>query len=137
MQIECIFCKIINKEIKANILYEDNNTIAILDLYPSAKGHTLIIPKKHYPSFLTTPNEELNFVNEVTKKIAQSLEKNIDAKGFNIITNVNAIAGQSIFHYHLHLIPKYVKEEDFILPPSTYKNNDNWDELVNLLSIKN
>lgn len=125
MEKECLFCKIINKEIDSTTIYEDDNVIAILDLYPADKGHTLIIPKKHYSSFLTINIEQLNFINIGAKNVCEKIIKKLDAKGFNIITNVNSIAQQSILHYHLHIIPKYQKDEGFILPNSNYKQSEN------------
>lgn len=135
MEKECLFCKIINKEIGSNTIYEDDNVIAILDLYPADKGHTLIIPKKHYSSFLTINIEELNFINIAAQTICKKIMKKLEAKGFNIITNINSIAQQSILHYHLHIIPKYQKDQGFILPVSKYKqSNDEFQILVEKLT---
>jgi histidine triad (HIT) family protein len=107
---ECIFCKIINKEIPSDIIYEDINTIAILDIKPVNPGHTLIIPKEHSETILDTKEETLKELITITKKITPAILKATNTKAFNININNNKIAGQEVPHLHFHIIPR--KEND-------------------------
>ena len=109
---DCIFCKIANKEIQKELIYEDENFIAFLDISPRAEGHTLIIPKKHYKTLLDMPNTLGNELQEAIKKISLDLTKQGKAQGFNILTNVNEVAGQVVHHLHVHIIPR--KKDDGI-----------------------
>ena len=106
----CIFCKIIRKELKGTIKTETNNFIAMLDAHPKAIGHTLIIPKKHYVTILDIPDKLATEMVNLTKKIASGILEEKEGDGFNIIMNNLQPAGQAIMHAHLHLIPR--KEGD-------------------------
>ena len=103
----CVFCKIVNKDIPAHIIYEDESVLAILDISQATPGHTLIIPKEHTENYLDCPTEILNKVTSVSQTIGNKIITNLGAQGMNIIANVNEIAGQTIMHFHLHLIPRY------------------------------
>ncbi|MFZ5955593.1 MAG: HIT family protein [Nanoarchaeota archaeon] len=107
MKEECIFCSIVNGKIPAEKIFESDNFFAIKDIHPKTKGHTLIIPKKHYKNFLEMPSllfsEFLSITKEATLKIMQR-EK---AEGFNLVMNNFKIAGQVIEHAHLHILPRY------------------------------
>lgn len=103
----CIFCKIVNKEIPSSCIYEDELVMAFLDLSQVTKGHTLIVPKKHYNNFLDCDEETLAHLVKVAQNIANRLMTRLNAKGINILSNANEIAGQSVFHFHMHLIPRY------------------------------
>lgn len=107
----CIFCKIINKEIPASVIYEDDDVIAFLDLSQITKGHTLVLPKKHYDDLGTITNEDYTKVMLVVKKLSKAIIKAFDAKGCNIINNMGEIAGQTINHFHVHITPRFNKEE--------------------------
>ena len=107
---ECIFCKIVNKEIPTNLIYEDDNFIGILDANPKAEGHTLVIPKKHFRNLLDTPNSLAGEYFEAIKKVSLNLINEGKAEGFNIIFNTEPVAGQAVFHVHVHIIPR--KEGD-------------------------
>lgn len=106
-----IFQKIIDKDIPAKIIYEDADVLAFLDLAQNTKGHTLVIPKKATRSFLTADAKTITKVNLAAQKIALQLMAIFDAKGVNILSNAEAIAGQSVFHYHVHIIPRYDENE--------------------------
>lgn len=106
-----IFEKIIDREIPAEILYEDNNIIAFLDISSVTKGHTLVVPKKPYQNFFAVPNELYQDLFEVVKKVSRAIEYAYGATGFNLIHNCGEVAGQSVFHFHLHIIPRYNKDE--------------------------
>ena len=102
-----IFTKIINREIPAEILYESDGVIAIIDIMPIHFGHALIIPKKEYKNFLEVPESELGDLMRVTQKVAQALVKAFNLEGFNFFANNGEIAGQSVFHFHIHVTPRY------------------------------
>lgn len=102
-----IFTKIINREIPAEILFETDNVISIIDIMPIHFGHALVIPKKEYKNFLEVPESELGELMAVAQKIAQSLVKTFDLDGFNIFSNNGEVAGQSVFHFHIHVTPRY------------------------------
>lgn len=103
----CIFCKIAEKEIPGKIVYEDDICLAFLDLSQTTDGHTLVIPKKHYQNVLEVDDNDLAHIILVTKKIANKIMDKLNAKGVNILTNANEIAGQTVMHFHLHIIPRY------------------------------
>ena len=103
----CIFCKIINKEIPSNIVYEDENFLAFLDIAKATNGHTILIPKKHVKNIIECDDVTLGEMMIVAKKIASNLMKKLNAEGCNILTNCNEVAGQTCFHFHIHIIPRY------------------------------
>ncbi|MEK6928594.1 MAG: HIT family protein [Nanoarchaeota archaeon] len=109
-KIECIFCKIARKEAKADIVGESSNFIAIKDLQPAAKGHTLIIPKEHYATLLNIPSKISEEMLEMVKKVASELIDKKLGSGFNLVMNNLASAGQVVMHAHIHVIPR--KEGD-------------------------
>lgn len=103
----CIFCRIIAGEIPATKVYEDDLVVAFLDISQATQGHTLVIPKQHVVNVLEASPEVVAHVNQVAARIAQSALSSLGAKGANIFTNANEIAGQSVFHYHVHVLPRY------------------------------
>ncbi|HMN24437.1 MAG TPA: HIT family protein [Ignavibacteriaceae bacterium] len=121
---DCIFCDIASKISEAEIIFENEKVIAFLDINPVNYGYTLVIPKKHFDNFLTMPNDELAELTKLTQYIAGSVKRALKADGFNIISNNGSSAGQSVFHFHYHIIPRY--ENDFIMRPRTieYKENE-------------
>lgn len=109
----CIFCKIGKHTIDSNIVYEDDDVIAFLDISQVTKGHTLVIPKQHYDSFLNVPLDVLTKVTRIAQKIALLLVVEHGAKGVNILSNCGEAAGQTIMHFHIHVIPRYVSSDGF------------------------
>ena len=107
----CIFCKIINNEINSIKVYEDVNFIAIEDITPTNKGHTLIIPKKHSENILEMDSETSSELTKIIKKIGKSIIKGLGAKGFNTIINTGKEAGQEVFHTHIHIIPRFENDK--------------------------
>ena len=103
----CIFCKIANGEIPAATLYEDEDFRVILDLGPASKGHSLILPKKHAANIYELPDETAGKAMILAKKMAGKLTDALNCDGFNIVQNNGEIAGQTVNHFHLHLIPRY------------------------------
>jgi histidine triad (HIT) family protein len=104
---DCIFCKIINKKLPCYQIYEDDNFLAFLDIEPISKGHTLIIPKKHYNTFEETPIELLSEMIKVVNKVGIAIKKATKADAFNIGLNNGKAAGQLIMHTHFHIIPRF------------------------------
>jgi histidine triad (HIT) family protein len=102
-----IFEKIINREIPASIVYEDELTIAILDIHPKTLGHTLVIPKQVSRTFLEMDVQSLGQYFATIQKIAQAIKDSISADGLNIVINVESAGGQEVFHTHVHIIPRH------------------------------
>lgn len=111
---DCIFCKIIKKEIPSYKVYEDDKVYAFLDLTQVTKGHTLVVPKKHVQDIFAYDEALASDVFTRLPKIARALEQAFpNMQGLNIINNNKEIAYQSVFHSHIHLIPRYGKDDDF------------------------
>lgn len=113
----CIFCKIANGEIKSNVVYEDKDFIAILDLSPATKGHILLIPKIHATTLIDLPDEIASKVLPVAKKIVAAQKEVLGITNYNIIQNNGRLAGQTVEHYHLHIIPRYSIDEISLWAP--------------------
>lgn len=103
----CIFCKLANGDIPTNTLYEDEYFRVILDADPVSKGHALILPKNHYKDIYELGDVESEKIILLAKKMAIKITDKLKADGFNILQNSKEIAGQSVFHFHMHLIPRY------------------------------
>lgn len=110
---DCIFCKIINGEIPSAKVYEDEDVYAFLDLGQVTKGHTLIVPKKHKKDIFDLDPETAARLFRRVPVIASAIQKAFHPVGMNILNNNSVLAGQSVFHYHIHLIPRYGKEDTF------------------------
>ena len=107
MKDDCIFCKLANGIIPTNSIYEDDEFKVILDAGPAAKGHSLILPKEHYANIYELPDEIAGRAFILAKKIAARNTEILKADGFNIVQNNGETAGQTVFHFHLHLIPRF------------------------------
>jgi histidine triad (HIT) family protein len=103
----CIFCKIANGEIPSKTLYEDEDFRVILDLGPASKGHALILPKNHYANLYELPEETAGEVMKLAKRMAAQMTERLGCEGFNLVQNNGELAGQTVFHFHMHLIPRY------------------------------
>jgi histidine triad (HIT) family protein len=119
---DCIFCDIASKNSEAEIIFENDKFIAFLDINPVNYGHTLVIPKLHYDNFLTIPSNDLAELTHITQYLAGVVKRSVKADGFNIISNNGASAGQSVFHFHYHIIPRY--ENDAHMRPRTIQYKD-------------
>lgn len=104
---DCIFCKIANGEIPSATLYEDNEFRVILDVNPASKGHALILPKKHAADLYELPDEAASKVLVLAKNMASKIEKALECDGLNLVQNNGEAAGQTVFHFHMHIIPRY------------------------------
>ena len=103
----CIFCKIIDGEIPSTTIYEDDLVKCILDLSQAGVGHTLVIPKKHYENVLEIDEDTFAYAMKIAKKIAIALKKTFNCDGINILNNCGEAAGQTVFHLHIHVIPRF------------------------------
>ena len=103
----CIFCKIAGGEIPSATLYEDDDFRVILDLGPASKGHALILPKEHYANLYEIPDELAAKAMKLAKKMASAMTKALGCDGFNLVQNNGEVAGQTVFHFHIHVIPRY------------------------------
>ena len=103
----CIFCKIANGIIPSRTLYEDEDFRVILDLNPDTKGHALILPKEHFKNLYEIDDSTASKALVLARDMAVKMTENFGCDGFNVIQNNNEIAGQSVFHFHVHLIPRY------------------------------
>lgn len=128
----CVFCDIIENKIPSYPIYEDNTVKAILDVSQVTKGHTLIISKVHYDNFLKCDTELLKHVMEVAQILARHIMIRFDAKGMNILSNINRVAGQSVDHFHVHLIPRY-DENDACVIEFKESEEQNLEDLANIL----
>ena len=106
----CIFCKLANKDIPTNIIYEDDRFTVILDASPATKGHALILPKNHAANIYELPDEDASAVFVLAKKLATKMTEILHCDGFNIVQNNGEVAGQTVFHFHMHLIPRYLND---------------------------
>lgn len=107
----CIFCDIAEGKIPSSKIYEDEKVIAFLDLSQVTKGHTLVVPKQHFDNFLTCDPEVLAHLMQVAQTLGKHIMEKTGAKGMNILSNLNEVAGQSVMHFHVHLIPRYSEED--------------------------
>lgn len=104
---DCLFCKIVAGEIPSLKVYEDEHVFAFMDIMPLSKGHTLLVPKKHCQDLFEMPEDVAANLYKAAPKVANAIKAAFDPKGMNTVNNNGAFAGQSVFHYHLHLIPRY------------------------------
>ena len=128
----CIFCKIANGEIPAATLYEDENFRVILDLGPASKGHALILPKSHAANIYELSDEMAAKAMILAKKMATAMTAALKCDGFNIVQNNGECAGQTVFHFHMHLIPRYEGDQVGI----TWKPGTLTDEVKNEILVK-
>jgi histidine triad (HIT) family protein len=119
-QENCIFCKIATKEIPSQIVYEDSETIAFLDINPNSHGHTLVIPKYHFENIYTLPQEALCKVILAVQKVSLAVKTATQADGINIMMNNEPAANQEVFHAHFHVIPRHENDNFPHLPHKAY-----------------
>lgn len=107
---DCIFCKIANGEIPSKTLYEDEDFRVILDLGPATKGHALILPKEHAENLYDLPEQIASKVMLLAQKMAGTMVEKLHCDGMNLVQNNGEAAGQTVHHFHLHLIPRYLDD---------------------------
>ncbi len=112
---DCMFCKIAAGEIPSRKIYEDSDLIAIMDLNPTSKGHSLIIPKEHCTNIYDIDEDIAAKVMKTAKKLATKMTVALNCDGFNLLQNNGETAGQTMFHFHMHLIPRYKDADNNML----------------------
>ncbi|MCF0131291.1 MAG: HIT family protein [Pseudobutyrivibrio sp.] len=134
---KCIFCKIIAGEIPSNTIYEDDDFKAMLDIDPATKGHTLIIPKNHYANLMELDDEAASKALLVAKKIATKMMGSLGCDGINMAQNNGIVAGQTVNHFHIHLIPRYKNDKDKTICGWSHQSftADEMAEIKNTLSF--
>lgn len=132
----CIFCKLANGEIPTNSIYEDEMFRVILDAAPAAKGHALILPKEHYADLYEIDADVAGEAMKLAKKLAIHMTEVLKCDGFNLVQNNKEVAGQTVFHFHLHLIPRYkdMKNDDILLWKHETFTEDEMKEICNDLA---
>lgn len=121
---ECIFCKIVKGEIPSTKIYEDDRTHAFLDINPVTRGHTLVIPKQHCIDIFDMGEEDARAVMATAKKVANAAFHSLGAAGVNLLNSNKKAAGQEVFHYHMHVIPRYENDGVRMFPIQKYKETD-------------
>jgi len=104
---DCIFCKILAGELPATIVDEDEHTIAFMDIAPATRGHALVIPRTHVADLLTIEHEDLDAVATAAQRLATTVKRRLGADGVNLVNSCGAAAWQTVFHFHVHVIPRY------------------------------
>ena len=104
---DCIFCKIAKGEIPSKTIYEDEMFRVILDLGPATKGHALILPKEHFANLYELPDNYAEALMKVARKVGLLMKDKLSCDGLNLVQNNGEIAGQTVFHFHMHMIPRY------------------------------
>lgn len=132
---DCIFCKLANGDIPTNTLYEDDEFRVAFDLGPATRGHALIIPKNHYRNIYDIDERTLADAAVLAKKMAKVMTKIFGADGFNIVQNNEEIAGQSVFHFHMHLIPRYAGDNAIKFWTPGKADNDELAELAKKIHL--
>ncbi len=112
---DCIFCKLANGDIPTNTIYEDDDFRVFLDAGPATRGHCLIVPKEHFDNLETLDDSVAGKVMPLAKKMMKLLKEKLSWDGFNVVQNNGEIAGQTVFHFHTHLIPRYKDDGQKIL----------------------
>ena len=131
---DCIFCKIINKEMPSYKIYEDEFTYAFLDISNDGNGHILVIPKNHFENILDCSKDALCHLMETVQKISKHLVSDCGFDGVNIINASAQAAEQSVFHFHIHILPR-AKEDNLKIFPSLAQNKESLEELCNKLRM--
>ncbi|MBC7982032.1 HIT family protein [Candidatus Parcubacteria bacterium] len=126
IEANCLFCKVLRSETPSTKVYEDDETLAFLNIFPHTRGHMLIIPKNHHENIYSTPVETWCRMNITAQKITIAMKNALSADGVNLLMNNESSAGQVIFHTHIHIIPRY---NDFTEEKYTYAENET-DELA-------
>lgn len=130
---DCIFCKLSNGVFPTNSIYEDDDFNVILDAGPATRGHALILPKQHYANIYELPEETAGKVMILAKRMATKMTDKLGCQGFNLVQNNGECAGQTVFHFHYHLIPRYENDGQHILWNPTTPDADEQAKLCAML----
>ncbi|MFI5010463.1 MAG: HIT family protein [Solirubrobacterales bacterium] len=107
---DCIFCKILAGELPATIVDEDERTVAFMDINPATRGHALVIPRAHFRDLLSVEAEDLKAVAMSVQRLARRMTEKLEAEGVNAINSCGSVAWQTVFHFHVHVIPRYATD---------------------------
>ena len=131
-QEDCIFCKIISGDIPGAKVYEDKHVLAFLDISQVTEGHTLVIPKKHQENIYELDEENTSAVFQTVPKIARAIRDTFNPTGLNMLNNNGTFAGQSVHHFHVHLIPRYDNTDGFAAVWNTHADDYSPERLQEL-----
>ena len=132
---DCIFCMLANGDIPTRKIYEDDMFTVIMDNAPVTKGHALILPKNHYDNLYELPEDTAGKAFQLAKKLAVKMTERLHCEGFNVLQNNGEIAGQTIYHFHLHLIPRYADDNRDLRMEQTHPSEEEQDKILNLLKM--
>ena len=132
---DCIFCKIANGEIPSRTLYEDKLFRVILDLAPATRGHALILPKEHADNLYDLPEETAAAVMVLAKKLALVMRERLSCDGLNLVQNNGEAAGQTVSHFHLHMIPRYINDGQTLGWAPSEPAEEELDEVKKILTL--
>ncbi len=132
---DCIFCKLANGDIPTRKVYEDEEFTVIMDAAPATKGHCLILPKEHFANIYEIDGETAGKAFKLAKRMAEQLTQKLSCDGFNIVQNNGETAGQSVFHFHIHLIPRYKDDGQNILWKPGKPTNEEQDGILKLIKM--
>jgi histidine triad (HIT) family protein len=107
---DCLFCKIVAGELPATVVAEDERTVAFMDINPATRGHALVVPRNHSKDLLSVPEDDLSAVAEAAKRLARRAKDALGADGVNLLNSCGRAAWQTVFHFHVHVIPRYVDD---------------------------
>jgi histidine triad (HIT) family protein len=127
-----VFSKIVTGDIPSTPVYEDEHTLAFMDINPAAQGHTLVICKEEYPGLLDVPPDLLAAVAQTTQRVARAIVAALKPDGFNIVQNNGAAAGQIVFHYHVHIVPRWNGDK---VSPFSRGGDSNPEELQRVADV--
>ncbi len=128
----CIFCKLANGVIPTNTIYEDEDVRVFMDAAPATKGHALVVPKNHYADIYEIEPETLGNAAKVAQKVIQHAKEVLGCEGYNLVQNNGEVAGQTVFHFHMHLIPRYESMDNTNMISWTPGTSDD-EEMKNLV----
>ena len=135
MKDDCIFCKLANGIFDTNKIYEDEDFTVILDAGPATRGHALILPKEHYDNIYRLPDDTAGKAFKLAKKLAGHMTDVLKCDGFNIVQNNGEAAGQTVFHFHMHLIPRYSGDGAMVQWKPGKPSDEDQKELCKLLAM--
>lgn len=130
----CIFCKIASGDIPSYTLYEDESFKVFLDLSPTSFGHALIIPKEHYKNLFELDDEIASKALILAKKVGTAMKESLKCDGLNILQNNEKVAGQTMFHFHIHVIPRYENDNTKIIFDQNSLNEDDAKKIIDTVS---
>ena len=136
MKNDCIFCKIAAGEIPSACIYEDDDFKAFLDISPAVKGHVIIIPKKHADNLFDLSEEEASKLFVIASNIGKAIKEELNCDGLNVLQNNGEIAGQTVFHFHMHLIPRFKNDNVKITWNSTEYDKNEMEQLKDAIKCK-